>query len=322
MIDHAPHSLLRKIAITALVGGLCFPITNVFFSSVGQQLAMSAAAGAVILIVQFLIDVDHRLGALENKQAESALATRELVARGFRNINEATRLFGDIESIGLKTDVITQMINKAAQIDPGESPLVSRFILREIDSMADFLHGVANKNLNYGGEDRNWLLSLSLSAQESIDAVSLPAVDAGDEVFHGGFWDSDLGRRYLQLQQDAVRRNVRVRRVFVIERSDLAFNPDVLRTCGEQAALGLDIRLLVGSALPKSMPSYYDFILFDNQVSYEVTPGTPSKNSANPVILKTQLLFTEKEVADRRKTYDRLWESAQPLDQVQSNAQD
>ncbi|HEX4222503.1 MAG TPA: hypothetical protein VHZ97_09100 [Pseudonocardiaceae bacterium] len=317
MIDHAPHSLLRKIAVTALVGALCFPITNVFFSSIGQQLAMSAAAGAVILIVQFLVDVDHRLGSLEHKQTESTHATRDLVAKGFRNINEATRLFGDIESIGLKTDVITQMINKAAQINPTKSPLVSRFVLREMDNMAEFLHGVANKHLGYPGEDRNWLLSLSNSAQESIDAVSLPAVDAGGEVFHSGFWDSDLGRRYLELQHDAVRRGVRVRRVFVIERPDLVDHADVLRTCEEQARLRLDVRLLFGAALPKTTSSY-DFILFDDQASYEVMAGTPTKDGSNPMILETQLVLDEEKLAERRKTYERLWESAQPLREVQS----
>ncbi len=313
MIDHGTHSLLRKIAVTTLVGALCFPVTNVFFSSTGQQLAMSAAAGAVILIVQFLIDVDHRLDTLENKQVESTNATRELVASGFRNINEATRLFGDVESLGLKTDVITQMINKAAQIDPVESPLVSRFVLLEMDNMANFLNGVANKYLSYPGEDRNWLLSLAEGARESIDAVSLPAVDAGGEVSHGGFWDSDLGRRYLRLQHEAVRRGVRVRRVFVIERPELAADPDVRRTCREQATLGLEIRLLLsGSGMPKPMTSY-DFILFDNQISYEVTPGTPNEDGAVPVILQTQVVLSEKGVADRRATYTRLWESATPL---------
>jgi hypothetical protein len=314
VIDHGNHSLFRKIAVTTLVGALCFPITNVFFSSTGQQLAMSAAAGAVILIVQFLIDVDQRLGTLENKQVESTDATRELVAKGFRNINEATRLFGDVESLGLKTDVITQMINKAAQIDPVESPMVSRFVLLEMDNMANFLHGVANKHLSYPGEDRNWLLSLAETAQESIDAVSLPAVDAGGEVFHGGFWDSDLGGRYLRLQHEAVRRGVRVRRVFVIERAEFSGDPDVLRTCREQAALGLEIRMLLsGSSVPKPMTSY-DFILFDDQISYEVFPGTPGEDSTNPVILHTQLVLNEKDVTDRRETYERLWESAKPLD--------
>ena len=313
MIDHGNHSLLRKIVVTTLVGALSFPITNVFFSSTSEQLAMSAAAGAVILIVQFLIDVDHRLGTLENKQAESAHATRELVARGFRNINEATRLFGDMESLGLKSDVITQMINKAAQIDPAESPLVSRFVLLEMDNMANLLHGIASEYLSYPGEDRNWLLSLTESATESIDAVSLPAVDAGGEVFHGGFWDSDLGRRYLRLQHAAARKGVRVRRVFVIERPEFATDPDVLRTCREQAELGLEIRMLLSSTgMPKPMTSY-DFILFDDQVSYEVTPGTSREDGDIPMILQTQLVLARKSVAERRATYTHLWESAIPL---------
>lgn len=313
MIEHGNHSLLRKIIITALVGALSFPVTNVFFSSTSEQLAMSAAVGAVILIVQFLIDVDHRLATLETRQIESTRATRESVATGFRNINEATRLFGDVESLGLKTDVITQMINKAAQIDPEKTPLVSRFVLLEMDNMANFLHGIANQILSYPGEDRNWLLSLTESATVSIDAVSLPAVDAGGEVFHGGFWDSDLGRRYLELQHTAVRKGVRVRRVFVIEKPEFATDPDVLRTCREQADLGLEIRLLISrSGIPNSM-STYDFILFDDQVSYEIMMETPRENGDKPRIRQTQLVLFDKEVADRRDKYAQLWESAVPL---------
>jgi hypothetical protein len=59
----------------------------------------------------------------------------------------------------------------------------------------------------YDGEDRDWLLGLTRHAQSSIDTTSLMAVDASGGGFgEGGLWSSDLGRRYLEVQREAVQR--------------------------------------------------------------------------------------------------------------------
>ncbi|HWC83205.1 MAG TPA: hypothetical protein VG756_24880 [Pseudonocardiaceae bacterium] len=311
ILNSGAHSVVRKIVVTGLVGALSFPLTNLLFSSTAVQLVTSAGVGAVILIVQFLVDVDHRLAAIESRQTEHANNTREAVQRGFRKVSEATELFAEVESTGLKTDAITLLVRKATEIGPGVPPLVARFVQLEIDQLAYFLHGLAARHLSYEGEDRNWLLSLSRSAEQSIDAVSLPAVDAGDDTNSDGFWGSDLGHRYLQLQYEAVRRNVRVRRVFVIARHELERRPEALRACYEQAQLGIEVRLLYDTRLPPSLLCS-DFILFDNQLSYEVTPDAGTEYTGS-LISHTQLVLDRNLVADRRNTFAELWDNATAL---------
>jgi len=297
---------VRKIVVTALVGGLSFPLTNLLFASAAVQFVVSAAVGAVILIIQFLIEVDQRLASIEKKQLEHPDITREVVREGFSKISEATLLFSQVEAIRLRTDTVTRLVRQAAEVDAGLAPLVANLVQLEFDQLLGLLRGIQGEQATYEGEDRDWILSLTLGAQESIDAVSLPAVDAGGEVYHAGFWNSDLGHRYLELQHEAVLRGVRVRRIFVLNRPELARDPDVLRTCREQTHYGIDVRLLSDATLPRLLTSS-DFILFDDTLSYVVTPGDP------PLIQSTRLELGKERVTDRRKTFAKLWESARPL---------
>ncbi|HEY4452961.1 MAG TPA: hypothetical protein VGN81_01515, partial [Pseudonocardiaceae bacterium] len=107
------RSILRKIIITALVGAVAFPLTNLLFQSQAEQLAMTAAVGAVVLAVQLLIEMEQRLASVEAKQSEHAEAVKEVVANGFQKVNDATQLFARVESVGLKTDAITELVQRA-----------------------------------------------------------------------------------------------------------------------------------------------------------------------------------------------------------------
>ena len=69
--------------------------------------------------------------------------------------------------------------------------------------------------------------------QTSIDAISLSTVDAGVLGLDGALWTSDLGQRYLELQREATIRNVRIRRIFVVEPA--AFDQDHAAAAGKQA---------------------------------------------------------------------------------------
>lgn len=311
MIHHGRRSLAVKIGVTTVVGAISFPFTNLLFESQALQLAMSAAVGAVILIVQLLIDVEGRLATVEGKQDEHIAATKRVVSTGFMNVNEATRLFGRVESVGLKTDAVTQLVQKATAIGPNAPQLVSAFVQAEIDRMARFLRELADSEVTYNGEDRDWLLALTRVVSKSIDAVSLSTVDAGGQYFDGGFWAQDLGHRYLELQREASLRGVKVRRVFLIERDDMAEDPHLLRMCGTQASLGIEVRLLPPSAVPATVKRHlHDFILFDEVLSYEVTPATQVGEGENPLILHTRLVLDAIRVQERKEMYAQLWESA------------
>lgn len=314
MIVHGGRrTFLRKIVITALVGAVTFPLTNVLFQSQAEQLAMSAAAGSVILIIQFLIDVEHRLAGVEANQDQHAETVRQVVDDGFARINEATALFGRATAVGLKADAITELVRNAAGLGPDLPPLVSAFVAAELGRTSRLFREVADLEATYGGEDRDWLLTLTRCATTAVDAFSLPAVDAGVAGFDGGFWASDLGRRYLERQREAVLRGVRVRRVFVVEHGELADDPHLVRLCDEQAALGVRVRVLHPADVPSPLKSYlYDFILFDDVLSYEVTPSPQVGVGENPLILHTRLLLDPVKVQERRERYAHLWDLATP----------
>src|SRR3954453_14958315 len=87
------RSVSRKIIVTVIVGAISFPLTDLLFSSVSAQLAMAAGFGAVVLLLQFLIDFEIRLARVESGQRESAAEIRATVAEGYSNVNAVTRLF-------------------------------------------------------------------------------------------------------------------------------------------------------------------------------------------------------------------------------------
>ena len=81
--------------------------------------------------------------------------------------------------------------------------------------------------------------------QKSLYAVSL----GGGTILGGGggsysFWLSDLGRRYLYHQGEAVERGVKVRRVFILDRSDLLADPNFGKMCALPAThMNIEARL-------------------------------------------------------------------------------
>jgi hypothetical protein len=317
------HGVLRKIVITSFTGAVSFPLTNMIFSSPTAQLTMAVGVGGVILVIQFLIDFEKRLAAVEGRQIEQMAEVRRAVEQGFVKVNAATRLFGEVEMAGLKTDSVTQLVENAVAIGPHAPPLLSAFIQAEMDRISQFLHELADQEATYDGEDRDWLLALTRSATATIDAISLLAVDAGGKVFHGGFWWSDLGHRYLSAQREAVQREVRIRRIFVIEHNSLVDDPSLHFICNSQAELGIEVRVVCLLDMPNTMKRYlYDFILFDNVLSYEATPAAHLEDGANPLILNTRLVLRSTKLEERIKRYRELWASATPYPVARSTSPD
>jgi hypothetical protein len=309
--ERGGRAFLRKVIVTTLFGALSFPVTNLLFDSTAQQLIISAALGGVALIVQQLVEVEQRLAGVETRQIEHGDAVTKAVRDGFMNVNEATRLFGQVESAKLKINHLTQLAQKVASVGADAPPLISALARFEIERTIGFLDALAGHESTYDGEDHDFLLTLTRLAVERIDAVSLFTVDAGGRAFEGGFWDSDLGLRYLNLQHQAVvQRGVRIRRVFVINDHSTegsAFE-DIYR---RQIAWGIDVRILSWSTIPVTMRHLLkDYIVFDNAVGYEVTPQIPTDDSANPLIAHTTMIFEETRVAADRQIYAQLWELA------------
>ncbi len=323
--------VVRKIVTTIVFGGLGYLITNLLSNDSqgisGQILGItiSVIIGGVTLIVQYMIDFEHRLEGLEKKQAHHLEGLekkqdhhsdeiRLQIENAFAKMSDATELFRAVEKPNPQTLEAMQLLRQATRIAPGTAPLVSSFAHSQIKQMAELMselsEGVA---ISYDGEDRDWMLGLTTQAQETIDATSLSTVDAGVNSFEGGLWTSDLGQRYLDLQRLAVeQRNVQIRRVFIIldghgQASDEAFQRIYLR----HQKQGIKTRVLEQSQIGEEFkPLLHDFVVFDEVVSYEVTPAS-LKNE--PSIINTQLILKPEKVRGRMEIFERLWESAREI---------
>lgn len=314
----------RKILVTLLTGGIAYLITSLAQKSQIWAVVLATFIGGVALVVQFLMDFDSRLQiveltqesrlhALHDVQRGHAIEMERLVREGFLKINEATELFGLVETSALRTDVVTQFVRNATQIEP-TPPLVFDFAQAEIFRMSKFLKEVsAGEHVTYDGEDRDWLLGLTGHARSSIDATSLTTVDAaGAEYGAGGLYNSDLGHRYLEVQREAVQRGVTVRRVFVLDRFDASRYPNLNELCRIQRDIGIQVRILVAQDVSGLLRnSLFDFIVFDDVITYEVTPGSRLEDhSGAPEMLNTHLILGEDRVQQRIRRFRDIWESA------------
>jgi hypothetical protein len=313
----SPGNIALKIAVSLLIGGIAYGISNFVTTANEPQVTLSVLIGGVALIGQFLVDLEGRMRAVEVTQERYAGDIEQRVRDGFTKINDATELFGLVEASALRTDAVVQLVRHSTQIDPTVPPLIFRFAQAEIGRMSEFLKELSEGgNVTYEGEDRDWMLALTRNAESSIDATSLTTVDAGGKGFvDGGLWASDLGQRYLEAQRDAILRVVRIRRVFIMDRADLASDPGFLGVYELQREMGIDVRVLDSSAIPgMRRSSLFDFILFDDVISYETTPASSIDGSIRPVIVNTRLELRSTRVKDRIQRFKDLWASAREID--------
>ena len=203
-----------------------------------------------------------------------------------------------------------ELAQRLASIRPDSAPLVTAFVRAEFDRLGQSLNELGyDGEMIYEGEDRDWLLSLTRTVRRTLDATSIAAVGFdGKASFDGGFWDSDLGRRYLDLQRAAIARGVKVRRIFFVERAKIEHDADFLRMCLAHTDIGVDVRVLpIAEAALSTVTQLHDLVLFDNALSYDVAqePWT-----AGPAVLHTRLRLRPDEVARRVVWYRDLWNMA------------
>jgi hypothetical protein len=291
--------------ITALLGGLTYVLTSLAAQDQIWSVILSVFIGGAVFVIQFLIDVDGRLQVVQMENRRHYNTVETLVEMGFSRINEATELFGLVERSPVQTDIVTQLVRNCTQLSSEASDIVHRFAQAEIVRLSQFLRALGEGNAVYEGEDRDWLLGLASNTRACLDAISLTTVDAG------GFWISDLGQRYVGVQRDLLNRGVQIRRIFVVENRNRTEGPDLKRTLSLQSDIGIDVRILDSAQIPETRKSsLFDFILFDNAVSYEVTPASFVEDGAAPAIVNTRLILDEPRVSERVGIFKDLWEAS------------
>jgi hypothetical protein len=293
---HRVPPLLRKILTTTLSGGTTMMITVLSKQELITSINLSVLVGGVALLIEFLMEFEGRLAALEAS-----------VRDGFAQVSDATRLFDRLRKSQLGTGVMTELVDNASGLGSESPAIVRGFARRELRRITDLLRELQTGQAAYDGEDHDWLLTLTHSAGESIDAIST-AVDIG-------FWSTELGRRYFDAQRTAVGRQVPVRRVFVLQTTDPQVAAEIHRVADYQASQGVSVKIVAVHDLePWAQRPMSDFILFDGVVSYEVSSDAVG-GPFEPMIASTMLVLSPDKVAHRRRRFDYLWGVARPVNQ-------
>lgn len=301
--------VLRKVVITLVTGGLAFTITNLSHLEAAVSVTLSVLIGGVALLVQFLVQFEARLREVQLGQIDQAVQIRQCVDERFRAISDATELFGLIEESAVQTELLSQLVRHSTKIGPDAPELAHRFAQHELTRVAEFLKDLGDGGeATYDGEDRDWLLGLTRSAARTIDATSLTTVDGG------GLWTTDLGLRYLDAQREAVQRDVRIRRIFILDRPGAAAGDSLAEVYRQHVAIGVDVRVLdLSAATHLRRTSLFDFILFDGVVSYEVTTGSWIDDTVRPIVVNTRLVLRAARVDERADRFRELWDAAAPV---------
>lgn len=306
---------IRKVFVGLGFGAITYTLTNILLNEENQlfTLGLSFFISGVVVVVEFLHDVERRMDAVETAQKENADTIEGKISEGINRINEATELFGLVEASAIRTDEVTQLVRHSTRI-PAQPTLVSRFVQSEIGRMSRFLMEVGRGgDAVYEGEDRDWMLGLARNAEHTIDATSLTTVDAGGRGFvDGGLWSSDLGQRYLDIQRDRIENAaVKIRRLFIMDRPELLNDPDFRQVCLYHQELRVDIKVLDPSSIVGTpLSALFDFIIFDGVVSYEAQPASRIQPNSRPIIVSTRLVLQEERVRERIQRFEDLWKMA------------
>jgi hypothetical protein len=296
--------ITAKVGIPLLLGLITIVSADAGGVSGREALVLAAVITLGFMLVLFLVDTEMRISVLE-----------ERMAAGFARISRSAELSAMMERSILDTALLTDFVETAGRTDAKTSPLLQRLARREIERATSFVRQLpGGSEIAYDGEDRDWLLGLTQEAERSIDAISLSTVDAGMRGFDGGLWTSDLGTRYLELQREAIAKHVVIRRIFVFENEDLARDETFLKITQMQRDVGVDVRMLDHQLIPDWLRSMiFDFIVFDEVVSYEITPATTfNAGQTRPAFVRTLLAPSLDRVHDLKEKFEQLWAAANP----------
>jgi hypothetical protein len=299
-----------KVGFPLLIGLLTLVGSHFGGMQVGNSLELAAVVAFAVAFALFIVDTEIRFSAIG-----------ERVTAGLTQVGKRAELSVLMERSSLGPALLTDFLETAGQVDGRVDPLLQRLAQQEVGRVAMFLRQLpSGTEISYDGEDRDWLLGLTQEAQNSIDAISLSTVDAGVIGLDGGLWTSDLGQRYLELQRQAVARNVRIRRIFVVEQEhrEMVRDDSFLRITQMQRDIGVKVRMLDHQLVPDWMRAMiFDFIVFDGAVSYETTPTTTFASGQNrPATLRTRLAQETGRVRQLKERFEELWEQADPDRQI------
>ena len=340
-------SVLRKTFITVVSGGLSLGCAMlVANASIVAALTISIVIGGVALVVDYLIEVESTLKTIESEshQAISEISERLLSENQaiVRQVEEAHTKLGERidDRLSLLMSIpelfnlqrkrpstaqsMVKVVRDAYSYERQASPLSTKFLEKKTTDFANLLRGLRAGYATYNGEDFDWMMTLTQACERTIDATSSTATDSGGRLkYAGGFWDSNQGLLYMEAQRQAVQdRRVRVRRLFILEYSQLTADPFYVQLCDRQRRAGFEIRYLTRDMCrPELLNQLDDFIIYDNELSYETVP-TPGPGEDRPTISRTEVIVDRDLVGRRARQFAALWDAALPCPEPKGSGQD
>ncbi len=293
-----------KIGLPLLIGLITLAGAQAAGMPGRNSLVLAAIITFAIALILFIVDTEVRISAVNERMAE-----------GFAQVDKSAAFSAMMEHSVLGAALLSDFLETAGEADGRVNPLLQRLARREIERVTSFMRQLpVGSEITYEGEDRDWLLGLTREAESSIDAISLSTVDAGVQGLDGGLWTSDLGLRYLEVQREAIIRKVRIRRIFVVDHEEMAGDETFLRVTQMQRDVGVEVRMLHRKVIPHWMRSMiFDFIVFDEVISYEITPSTAfGENQTWPRTFQTRLAPMPTRARDLEDRFEQLWEAANP----------
>ncbi|WP_214108462.1 hypothetical protein [Acrocarpospora catenulata] len=293
---------LIKILISFFFGLAAWGLAELFQSdSLEDQKAFSILISLFTASVAFVV---QHLIALE-KQND---AIRRELRDGLARIDEASELFALVEQSAVQIDLVTQLVRNATRVDGDMPTLVQKFAQSEVERISILLRELGEGDVTYEGEDRDWLLGLARNAESSIDALSLAVVDQGPGEFTGGFWTTDAGQRYLEIQRERVRAGVAIRRIFYVDDPKRLKSDTFREIIRMHSEAGVHVRVLTADRLSTAL-GVDDFIVFDGVVSYEIMPSSTQAvgELITHTFVRTLLILEQPRVRRRSDRFNELW---------------
>jgi hypothetical protein len=107
---------------------------------------------------------------------------------------------------------------------------------------------------------------------------------------------------------------VKIRRIFILDRPQLRDDHDLIGLQRHQATIGVEVRTLhPDDATGLRHASLFDFIIFDDVLSYHISLSPSRLRDGQSTIVTTTLVTDPARVADRVTQYGDLWKAATPL---------
>lgn len=307
--------IVRKILFSAIVGTFTYILAEKVLGGGPFAVLATVFVGGVVLVIQFLLDVDRQLGNVMTHQSEHNEGAAKMIQLNFARVSEATELFSKIDQSAMPEDAAANLLRAVGGIDAKTPSLAVKLANSEMRRLTDLLQQLGGGgDATYPGEDRDWYLSLIGNTYSSIRATSLAVASSVERKFtDSGMWTSDLGQRSMELQRDILKRGVTIQRVFIVTDPDFATEPVFLDLCRQHRGYGVDVKILDINELPMPQRSGVDdFVVFDDQLLYEMAPASRITASDNPM-WTTRLVLNPDRVQKKLELFDEIWNRAENL---------